>query len=109
MLKTSPQLSQGIPDSLSASPALFDWTAPAEAPSRANWTSFNSCSSESSFGSEQSAGDNCFLPLEEEEAEGEAQPVPDQAWWEEFGEFESAPQVQVSHVICVNRQTLKAK
>lgn len=61
----------------------------------ANWTRFESSPSESSFDSEDSASDTCFLPMEEED-EREVQPLPDQAWWEEFGEFESAPQAQVS-------------
>ena len=72
---------------------------PGEGPLLANnWTHFQSwqsCPSESSFDSEDSASDNCFLPMEEEEEEREVQPLPDQAWWEEFGEFESAPQPQV--------------
>lgn len=87
LVKASPQLPLATPDKESPAPGLY-----VASPGR--WTSFNSCSSESSFGSAESAADNCFLPLEEEEEE-EASPVPDQAWWEEFGEFESAPQVQL--------------
>ena len=51
-----------------------------------------------------------FFPLQEVAGTTEQAPVPDQSWWEEFGEWESASKVShlpaSRHVICLSQPRL---
>ena len=69
--------------------------------------SFMSCSSSEASDDMMTAE---FFPLQEVTQKAEAAPVPDQSWWEEFGEWESASKVSClpapQHVTCLTQPRL---
>lgn len=69
--------------------------------------SFMSCSSSEASEDMMTSG---FFPLQEVTQRAEAAPVPDQSWWEEFGEWESASKVSRSpapqHMTCLTQPRL---
>lgn len=71
--------------------ALYAHSSSADAPVSAE--SFMSCSSSEVSDNEITSE---FFPLQEATGKADKAPVPDQSWWEEFGEWEGAP--KVSHL-----------
>lgn len=70
----------------------------------------DSCLSSSSSDTSEETTPSQFFPLYEQEGKPGRSPVPDQSWWEEFGEWESASKVShltaPQHVTCPTQPRL---
>ena len=85
--------------------ALYAHSSSEDAPVSAE--SFMSCSSSEASDSDMTSE---FFPLQEATGKADKAPIPDQSWWEEFGEWEGAPKVShlppPQHMSCLTQPRL---